>query len=280
MLPALAKVTIAAAVMLGMGSCSPDPAPQRRVSPSPEPTLPSSKPFTMPDFVGRRYETAETQARRLELVSIRVERASSEKPGTVLAQRPAAGKTVSPNTVIDLVVAIPLCEEKPPEQRTSGEPLAQFPGHVDPDDTSGRFDLKRIVYFKAHRRAPMWVTIRTYPRWRSSDLAPFSGNAMRVFLEVDEDPEADYVAAIKFRKHRLVAVIRGEGQTCEPIRVRRPGRSALLAFRITGRSPPNPIATDIGIAVKTEFISSLICDPASGGVLCVDRAPDAGFAVP
>jgi hypothetical protein len=144
--------------------------------------------------------------------------------------------------------------------------------HLDPDDTPGRLDLKRITYIKDGTQAPMRVTIRTYQSWRSRYLTLFSGNAVRVRLEVDDDPEADYVAAIRFRKG-LVAVISGEGRIFDPIRVRRPDlRTA--RFRIPGQSPPNPNATDIGISAKTEFIASVTCDPASGGTLCVDLAPD------
>jgi hypothetical protein len=108
----------------------------------------------MPDFVGRRYATAERQARRLELIIVKVEKPSNEKPGTVLTQDPAAGTTVERNTGLDLVVAIPLpqrdeepVEQKPQKKRKPGEAPSKFTG-VDADNYETAYDICKAFSLK------------------------------------------------------------------------------------------------------------------------------------
>jgi hypothetical protein len=145
--------------------------------------------------------------------------------------------------------------------------------HTDPNDVSGKLDLSSIGYAKAGVSAPMRVTVRTYPTWPSRLLQQRSGNRLRVVLDVDPDPEGDYVAAIRFRDGHLLAFIRGEGDAFEPTPVRRPNRRT-ARFTIPQGAPANPNHGGLGISARSRFIASPACDPASGGTICVDRAPD------
>jgi hypothetical protein len=147
---------------------------------------------------------------------------------------------------------------------------------TDPNDVSGKLDLSAVGYTKDGSASPMRVTVRTYPTWPSRLLRPGSENRLQVLLEVDADPERDYVARLRFRAGRLWASIRGEGQSFEPLKARRPNRHT-ARFTIPGSSPPNPNHGGLRIAAASRFIASAACDPASGGTICVDRAPDSGF---
>jgi len=135
---AVARTTFAAVVILGVGSCAADPAPPRNdalpLPPSPQPTVSPEEPFALPDFVGHQVESVEARAERLQLVLVKRETASRKKPGTVLSQKPAAGRTVESYTVVHLVVAVPRSQveedPQPPEDagRKPGEAPSKFTG--------------------------------------------------------------------------------------------------------------------------------------------------------
>lgn len=63
--------------------------------------------------------------------------------------------------------------------------------HRDPDDVRGRLDIRRVEWFNGSGR--VMVTIRTYERFRSSDLQTFSGHA-RINFDTNGGPRLDRYA--------------------------------------------------------------------------------------
>ena len=61
----------------------------------------------MPDVTGETEENARSaiEAAGLRVGKVTEEESADEEPGTVLAQSPAAGKTVAKDSAVDLTVA-------------------------------------------------------------------------------------------------------------------------------------------------------------------------------
>ena len=142
---------------------------------------------------------------------------------------------------------------------------ASAAAHSDPNDVTGRFDVKRL---KATRDGYVEIRVQMYGKLSKKLFASGTGDKVVVLFDADDDGSTDYKGRIRKDGKDLYIAIEGSGSAFEPLEVRFTAGRRGLAFTVPGDSPPAP-DTAFGLAVKTVF------DGAK------DRAPDAGWlAVP
>ena len=181
-------------------------------------------------------------------------------------------RTIRPMAMIVAVLAVVPLHAGP-----AGAGCCITSTHADADDVSGKLDLRRVGYVKQDPSSPMRVTVRTYPGWPARLLNKGSGNTLRVKLDVDPDPQADFTLTVKRVGGVLEVFVRSQDEVFESLPARHPDRRT-IRFRIPGGdSSVNPSHGGLRIRAVSRFVASAECDPASGGAVCVDRAPDAGF---
>ena len=144
----------------------------------------------------------------------------------------------------------------------------------DPDDVVGTLDLRRVSLAKLGPTEPLTIWIETYDGWGPRTLVR-NNNRMIVLFDTDGDGSRDFRARILRLKRKFVALIKGSGQSFEPLPVTKPNRRTVRLV-IPGSIPVNPDGGPPGIRVLTRFIGAQGCDPASGSKPCIDRAPDGG----
>jgi|GEM_PF-2660289 len=100
------RVTLASRTPPG-GRPDPPPQPQPQPDPQPEPRQPAPELVAVPDLAGMTPERARVAVGRARLLLGGVDsaRARSTAPGTVLAQRPAAGERVRPGSFVSITLA-------------------------------------------------------------------------------------------------------------------------------------------------------------------------------
>jgi len=140
----------------------------------------------------------------------------------------------------------------------------------DPEDVSGKLDLKQITATKADATAPLHITIVTYENWKKKALSDSGHNRVFVLFNTDSDSKAEYVGEIYESGGNLVMVITGSGSAFEPLPVRHPNGHTLKTV-VPGSSPPNPDG-NVGVAAKSRYTDAGDCATA-----CKDRAPNGGW---
>jgi hypothetical protein len=140
----------------------------------------------------------------------------------------------------------------------------------DPNDVSGRLDLKVLIGTKAFSNAPLVIKVRTYGSWAKSLLADSGDNRIEILFDVDGDGTTDYTGEISESGGRLHMDISGSGSSFEPLPVRHPNGHTIKTT-VPGGSQPNPDGT-VYVAAMSEFTNADSC-----ATTCEDRVPDSGW---
>jgi hypothetical protein len=141
---------------------------------------------------------------------------------------------------------------------------------TDPNDVSGKLDLKVLAGTKTAKRAPLFIKIQTYGNWAKSVLKDSGDNRVYVLFDVDGDGKTDYTGEISESGGKLHMDISGSGSSFEPLPVKHPNGHTLKTA-VPGDSPPNPKGT-VWLAVRSAFK-----DTGSCATTCKDRLPDSAW---
>ncbi len=138
---------------------------------------------------------------------------------------------------------------------------------TDPDDTAGKLDVRTII--STSTASSVTVTIRTWGPW-STDVLASGKNRLAVLFDSDLDGVADYRGRIVKSGGVLVLLLSGQGNSYEPLPVKRPGSKA-VSFTV-----PTDVMGTAGADLQVTA-TSRYRDSGSCAVACKDRAPDSGW---
>lgn len=137
---------------------------------------------------------------------------------------------------------------------------------TDPNDVPGKLDLALVRGFRAASGQPITFTISVQAPFAKADLGP-AADWVKVFLEVDADPNADYIGTIKRTGATLSVFFRGEGNSLEPLPVSRPNLRT-MRFTVPGGAPLAPNG-EVKMIVESHYVNATSCSMG-----CLDVAPN------
>jgi hypothetical protein len=143
-------------------------------------------------------------------------------------------------------------------------------GVSDPNDVAGKLDLHLLSGTKAHKKAPLRITLSTYEALHGPLIARRKPNRLFILFDVDRDRRREYRGRITGGRSGFGIDISGQGSHFETIPVHHPDPTT-LTMKIPGNFAANP-AGRVKIAARSKFFGAGSCSRG-----CRDRVPDVGW---
>ena len=147
--------------------------------------------------------------------------------------------------------------------------LASHQPVIDPDDTPGRLDVRRVLIEDLQ---PQQYEVRTYESWRISRI--YDDGFFVIYFDTFGDERFDYYVLVRSMKTRLQSTLwrdrqKGNDRRIAYTRVRHPGPRLLRVNVPIGKMRFGPARIQYRWQVRTLFISGKCYER-----LCIDRAPN------
>jgi hypothetical protein len=137
---------------------------------------------------------------------------------------------------------------------------------TDPNDVAGKLDLELVKGVRSASGQPITFTISVQAPFAKTVLGP-AANWVKVFLNVDADPNVDYVGTIKKTGTTLSVFFRGQGDAFEALPVHRPNLRT-MQFTVPGGPPLAPNGP-VAMIVQSHYVNTTSCRMG-----CLDVAPN------
>lgn len=138
---------------------------------------------------------------------------------------------------------------------------------TDPDDTAGKLDVRKVI--ATDTASSVTVTVKTWGSWSTGVLAS-SENRLVVLFDSDLDGVVDYRGRVIRSDGVLVLLLSGQGNSYEPLPVKRPSSNA-VSFTVP-TDVLEAAGADLQVTAASRYRDSGACAAA-----CNDRAPDSGW---